>query len=157
MKINKLLTGISAVALISTIVLPVSANEQTTDLTAEIESTYMLTIPTSQKINFQSSTTKIGEVSVSGNIRPNEKVVVSVDKTAFVSNEDKKDVINYSLKTNNNEFTRAEWTEDILHGGVSVTYPLTVTISDQEWKEAHAGTYTSTITFRADIETVTKP
>ena len=158
MKTRKFTMGMTALALMSAMVLPVSAaDKQETVLTTKVDSEFTLTIPMTQAIDFGTTSKEIGEVKVVGNINPDEKVVLTVGKTELVSEKDSKDIIKYALQSSNTDFTGAEWTEDDLRLASPATYPLTVVIDSQAWKEAHAGSYASTITFTAETKTVTQP
>ena len=157
MKTRKFTMGITTLALMSAMVLPISAAKQETVLTTNVDSEFTLTIPMTQAIDFGTTSKEIGEVKVNGNIKPDEKVVLTVGKTELMSDKDSSDIIHYALQNGNVDFTGAEWTEDDLRLASLTTYPLTVVIDSQAWKEAHAGSYASTITFTAETKTVTQP
>jgi len=154
---NKIIASITAFALMTLLALPISASTQITDLTADVPSTYTLSIPISQTIAtiaFGNTTTNIGNVAITGSIRPLEEVAVDVTKTVFESQDNVNDKINYTLTSDGNDFTGATWGESQLRGANPPTYPLTVNITQQEWNKAPAGNYASVITFTAGIRPI---
>lgn len=135
-----------AVVLAGTV--PVSAEEQKTILETTVPSSYTLTIPRSQAIEYGRNVTEIGALSAAGNIRTDETLRVSVEKTPFC-NEEKNHEFTFDLLSGGETFTARSWTEEELDTEQSV--PLSVHIADSVWDEVRAGNYTATLTFTAEI------
>lgn len=148
MKILKTAAG----ALVCTVLLahtvPAEARDQETILETNVASAYTLTIPRSQSIEYGKNVTDIGLLSVTGNIRTDETLQVSVEKTAF-RNEEKDHEFSFELLSGEEAFSGQSWTEEELDTVQSV--PLSVSISETVWDEVQAGSYTAALTFTARI------
>lgn len=157
---KKIIASLIALTLMMAMILPVSADrKQETTLAITVDSTYTLSIPISQSedqplsIGFGTTKTTLYQpLAITGTIRSDEKVVVSVEKTEFTSSEE--NVISYTLTSDGEDFEIAEWDEEDLHRGEKI-YPLEVNISEEEWEAAPAGDYQSVIIFTSKIETKT--
>ncbi len=128
---------------------PVSASEQQTTLNLVIPSTYTMTIPKSQHIEYGKNETQIGTLTVEGNIRPDEALYVSVKKSAF-QNLEKKHSFAFRLLSGSEEFSGRSWSGMELE--TEQTVPLSVSIADTVWDEVQAGNYTAALTFTAEIQ-----
>lgn len=158
---RKVMVGLTVVALMGVTALPVSAQDNTeskdTTITANIQSTYTLTIPSETQIAFESPSTDLnGKLKVAGNVRNGEEVIVTVSKTAF-HNEEQGTDLPYMLvnKEDGKVFTDMTWDEDTLRAGLTGTgkeVQLSVNIKETDWKTAEAGEYEGTITFTADLQ-----
>lgn len=127
---------------------PASAEEQKTTLEATVPSSYTLTIPKSQAIEYGRELTDIGSLSVIGNIRTDEVLRVSVEQSAF-RNEEKNHSFSFRLLSGSEIFQGQSWNGTELE--TEQTVPLSVSIEDPVWDEAQAGNYTATLTFTAEI------
>ncbi|KAB5606249.1 hypothetical protein [Bifidobacterium jacchi] len=142
------------------------SNEQAgeTQLNATVESTYTLTIPRDTQIAFETETTPLDALKVTGNV--NDEVVTVTAETSGVldaTNRDDKAAIAYTLNAGEPTVASPEdglvWSEDelragFLNDGDAKTVPLTVAIDAADWAVAKAGTYAGTITFTAEITDV---
>ena len=153
MKAKKIIALLSAVVLMGSAALPVAASEtKTTTLQAAIPSTYTLSIPLAQSITLDATSTDIGIIEVTGNIKPTEKVVVTVDAPEFKNKDKAGDTIAYTLVAGDTVFTEAQWSESDLQSATPATYDLAVKIAEEQWNNASAGNYEAVITFTATIK-----
>lgn len=150
MRIGKITAGLAVLILMGTRVLPVYAQEKKTELTIHIPSTYTLSIPMNQTISLNTATAEIGTAAITANLKSDEQVVVTVEKTAFEA-RNTEDTISYQLQSDGNQVSSLTWSEAEARKEKAKTYPLTVIIDETEWKQAHAGDYTATITFTAEV------
>lgn len=153
MKKKYLASLVLAIAL-SVLSLPVSAagiTSQTTTLTTTIDSSYTMSIPMNQTISLNTITTEIGAVAVTGNLKTDEEVAVTIEKTAFTT--ENTGTIPYRLLSEGNAVASLTWSEAEARNDAPKSYPLTVTIDEEQWRQARAGDYTATITFTAEIQT----
>lgn len=158
---KKIIAGITYAMLMGAMVLPVSAEE--TPVTATVDSSYELTIPARTDIAYNAtSTTLNGIVTVKGNVLPNQIVTVSATPGALHNNEQNTD-LPYTLVISDTtqQFSSDTWNEiqlrDRLNGGDGKTVSLSINITEKDWKNAEAGTYTGNITFTAELSPVTNP
>lgn len=140
--------GALALAVILAGAAPASAEERQTTLAATVPSSYTLTIPKSQTIEYGRDLTEIGALSVKGNIRTDENLRVSVEKSAF-RNEEKNHSFSFRLLSGSALFLERSWSGTELE--TEQTVPLSVSIEDSAWDEAQAGNYTATLIFTAEI------
>lgn len=159
MKTRKIAMGLTALALMGAMALPVSAQDNTetkdTTIKANIQSTYTLTIPAETTIDFEATSTNLtGALKVTGNVLPTQEVEVTAQAKAF-HNEVQNTDLPYKLidKRNNSEFTTATWSEDELRDG-SKELTLSVDITKDAWSVAEAGDYKGSITFTANLQNV---
>ena len=151
--------GLTVVALMGAMALPVSAQDNTeskdTSITAKIQSTYTLSIPASTTIDFEKTSTNLKEtLKVTGNVLPTQEVAVTAKAGAFHNKVQNTD-LPYKLidKRNNSEFTTATWSEDELRDG-SKELTLSVDITKEAWDAAEAGNYEGSITFTANLQDI---
>lgn len=133
-----------------------------TQLNATVESTYTLTIPRSTQIAFESESTTLDDLKVTGNV--NNQVVTVTAKTdglLAATNRTDKATIKYALNAGESAYPADGfvWSEDelragFLNDGDAKTVPLTVAIDSADWAVAKAGTYAGTITFTAEMTDV---
>ncbi|SHH57200.1 hypothetical protein SAMN02745196_00819 [Clostridium collagenovorans DSM 3089] len=159
MKNKKITMGLTALVLMGTMVLPVSAEEKsdTTRIKANVKSTYTLTIPAETTVNFEATSTDLnGALKVKGNVLSTQEVVVNATANDFHNTSQNKD-LPYKLvnKAEGKEFSIATWDEDILRAGLSdgqgKEILLSVDITDDNWNKAEAGDYEGSITFIANL------
>lgn len=149
MKTRKITMGLTALALVGIMALPVSAAETgTTDISTTVNSSYTLTIPKSTTIDFEATSTNLdGDLKVTGNVANGETVTVNALcnplKTAQGVN------LAYKLMNGSDEYSAVTWTETELRDGKNIQ--LSVAIEDTTWKNAKAGTYAGGIVFTADL------
>lgn len=156
---KKIIAGITCAMLIGAMVLPVSAEE--TPVTATVDSTYELTIPAQTDIAYNATSTSLnGIVAVKGNVLPNQIVTVSATPGNLHNSEQNTD-LPYTLVISNTtqQFSSDIWNEtqlrERLNGGEGKTVSLSVNITENDWRNAEAGTYTGNITFTAELSPVT--
>ena len=159
MRAKKITMGLTVVALMGAMALPVSAQDNTeskdTSITAKIQSTYTLSIPASTTIDFEKTSTNLKEtLKVTGNVLPTQEVAVTAKAGAFHNKVQNTD-LPYKLidKRNNSEFTTATWSEDELRDG-SKELTLSVDITKEAWDAAEAGNYEGSITFTANLQDI---
>lgn len=159
MRAKKITMGLTVVALMGAMALPVSAQDNTeskdTSITAKIQSTYTLSIPASTTIDFKETSTNLKEtLKVTGNVLPTQEVVVTAKAGAFHNKVQNAD-LPYKLidKRNDSEFTTATWSEDELRDG-SKELTLSVDITKEAWDAAEAGSYEGSITFTANLQDI---
>lgn len=159
MRAKKITMGLTVVALMGAMALPVSAQDNTeskdTSITAKIQSTYTLSIPASTTIDFKETSTNLKEtLKVTGNVLPTQEVAVTAKAGAFHNKVQNTD-LPYKLidKRNNSEFTTATWSEDELRDG-SKELTLSVDITKEAWDAAEAGSYEGSITFTANLQDI---
>lgn len=140
-------------------VLPVhgaEGSEHTTDLKAEVTSSYILTIPKETTIAYQTLSNKLnGVLSVKGNVKANEKVVVTAATKPLHCTAQDKD-LPYKLMNGSAEFTQAEWNEEELRKeleaeGTGKNLQLTADITKDAWDAAEAGSYEGSVMFKAEL------
>ncbi|WP_455683694.1 hypothetical protein [Thomasclavelia sp.] len=155
---KQMISGVLGIAMLSMLVLPVHAEEQSGDTTikATITSTYTLTIPQETPIDFNAETTNLAsKLKVTGNVLPTQKVDVTATPGNFHNNVQNTD-LPYTLKDDNGNFTGASWNADELRAGLEgegkgKEIGLTINIAKSDWNQAKAGDYTGTITFTAQM------
>lgn len=135
-----------------------------TQLNTTVESTYTLTIPQSTQIAFESGSTTLDDLKVTGNV--NNQIITVTAKTdglLAATNRADKATIKYALNAGESaEAYPADgfvWSEDELRAGFlndanAKTVPLAVNIDSADWAVAKAGTYAGTITFTAEMTDV---
>lgn len=160
MRAKKITMGLTVLALMGTMALPVSAQEteQTKDttITANVQSTYTLSIPADTTVKFEATSTDLsGKLKVSGNVLPTQEVVVTAQADTFHNTAQNTD-LPYKLMNGSEEFTTATWDENTLRAGLQeeqgTAIQLSIAIDESDWKTAEAGDYTGTITFTANLQ-----
>lgn len=164
MRAKKFAMGLTALALMGMIVLPVSAQDtqqaEDTTIRANVASTYTLTIPAETEIAFEATSTDLaGALKVTGNVLPSQEVVVTAQAKEFHNTAQDKD-LPYTLinKADTQVFTTDKWNEDDLRAGLDgdgqgKEIQLSIDITKENWDKAEAGDYEGTITFTADLQT----
>ncbi|MDO4341089.1 MAG: hypothetical protein Q4C91_23945 [Eubacteriales bacterium] len=158
---RKLAALLTAAALTGSIAAPMgvwAADTQTgkTDLNAEVDSTYKLTIPAQTTLTFGAASTKLdGVLKVSGNVDVDEKVTVTATSNAL-KNASHKVELPYTLMNGQAAFTTANWSETELREGLEgdgkgKELQLSVAITKDAWEAAKAGSYAGSITFTAEL------
>ena len=113
-----------------------------------VPSEYTVEIPADTRIPYGEPEYPIGEVrAVKARLAPGEEIVVACEKNEFIHLQDAGQSIRYTLADQTGSpFTefRTSTTDD--YAGLSVV------IEPQEWEQAAAGDYSSTITFRISCE-----
>lgn len=161
---NKAIAGAMSMMLLCAAVMPVSAaapEDQTssTQLNAEVDSKYTLTIPSTTNIQFNELSTKLdGELKVTGNVDTDEQIVVKATANPLTKTSGEK--IDYKLTDGTTDFTGAVWNEAELRAGLAnaegqKAIDLFIEITQDEWNQAKAGSYTGNVTFVASLDTVT--
>lgn len=127
-----------------------------TTVTANVASSFVLSIPASTTINYGVERTKMsGSLKVTGNVDTNEQVTVAVE-TSPLHNQTHNENIIYTVtasETGEDAFTGDAWTETELRDETK-EIPLYVLISGDAWDQAKAGDYEGTVTFTAQLSTV---
>lgn len=152
---KKLFAGMLATTMGLALALPVYAEDKTTDLKADVPSSYTLTIPEKTDISYGSESVDLkGILKVSGNVRTTEIVKVSAvsNPLTLVGGTE---TLPYTLKSGENPFTSATWSETDLRDGLAgagKSFQLSVAIDKTVWETAKAGTYNGGIVFTAELK-----
>lgn len=139
--------------------LPISAADQsgTTDLSATVDATYMLTIPSNTAISYGAKSTLLpGELKVKGNVQKGQSITVTASPTALHNDSQNTD-ISYTLKKDAIPFTSDTWNEQELRDGLvnnasAKKDMLSIAIDASAWNSAKAGSYKGTIIFSAQLK-----
>ena len=160
---RKITMGLTTLALMGVMALPVSAQGNTenkdTTIKATIQSTYKLTIPAETTIDFEATSTNLdGVLRVTGNVLPSQEVEVTAKAGAFHNAVQNKD-LPYKLVNEENEFQNATWNETELRNGFeneedAKEIQLSIAIEESDWQFAEAGDYEGNITFTANLQNV---
>ena len=163
MRAKKIITGVTAFALMGAVALPVSAQDNTetkdTTIKANIQSTYTLTIPAETDIAFEATSTSLnGTLKVTGNVLPSQEVEVTAQAKDFHNHAQNAD-LPYKLMNGQEEFKIATWNETELRNGFENSQnakeiQLSIAIEESNWKTAKAGDYEGSITFTANLQNV---
>ena len=162
-KSRKLAALLTAAVLMGSLAVPAgvwAADQQTesSDLIAEVSSTYQLKIPAQTTLSFGAQTTKLnGVLKVSGNVDVDQKVTVTATANALQNTSHGTELAYTLLDGEQNLFQTADWSEEELRAGLEgdgkgKEIPLSVAITEETWKAAKAGTYEGSITFTAELE-----
>lgn len=157
MKTRKITMGLTAFVLMGAMALPVSAQELqktgNTEVTANVASDYVLTIPAKTEIAFNATSTNLaGTLKVTGNVLPTQEVKVTATPNAL-HNEVQNTDLPYTLKKGAEIFTADTWNETELREETKAVQ-LSIAITEAEWNKAEAGNYTGSITFTANLQDV---
>lgn len=152
-----MITGFTALMLMGTMALPVSAQELQktgdTEVTANVASDYVLTIPAKTEIAFNATSTDLaGTLTVTGNVLPTQEVEVTATPNAL-HNEAQNTDLPYTLKKDSETFIADTWNETELREETK-DVQLSIAITEAEWNKAEAGNYTGSITFTANLKDV---
>lgn len=117
-----------------------------TTLTTEKAATYIVVIPESAEITFDTEVNPIGAIEYrEGNLEPDAYVTVTLsDQTALANKVDDQYTIPYQVSNEGEEFEQIVYTEETASGTQT---PLTVDITKAAWENAKAGNYEATLTF----------
>lgn len=120
-----------------------------TTLTTEKAATYIVVIPESAKITFDTEENPIGAIEYKeGNLEPDAYVTVTLsEQTALANKEDAQYTIPYQVSKEGEEFKQVVYTEETL---AETQTPLTVDITKEAWEKAKAGNYEATLTFEIE-------
>lgn len=151
---KRVLAGIISVMMMTTMALPVSAQEGSTAVKATVDSTYILTVPAETTIVYGAENTSLsGKLKVTGNVLPTEEVRVTAS-CGEMYNTAQHTNLTYELQNEDSAaFSSAVWSEPELRGEAK-EIGLKIYIAGDAWKQAKAGSYTGTITFTAELGTV---
>lgn len=135
--------------------IPLSASTvalaDTTELTANFESNYILNIPSNQTITEKN--VNIGDLYVTGDIAPDQIVRVTTEVNQF-ERVGSNDVLPFTLKYNQSTDELADYSfaeTDILAGS-ETKLDLWSDIKDVDWTNAKAGEYKGSIVFTAELK-----
>lgn len=128
----------------------INAAAQTTELTANFQSDYVLNIPANQTITERNA--EIGNLFVTGDIAPNQVVDVSVTTNKFVrvgSNDD----LDFTLKYDNSskDLSTYAFSEADIQKDSEKKLDLWTDITENDWSNAKAGEYNGSIIFTANL------
>lgn len=134
--------------------------EKTVDLSAEVASTFTLTIPAATEITFGDLKTDLaGELKVTGNVDTDEQVTVTAVVNPLHNDSHNEDIV-FELKAGETAFQSAVWSETELREGLAdeaavKKIVLSVHIGQSAWDQAKAGAYAGSVTFTAALGDVT--
>ena len=132
-------------------------------ITTEIDPTYIVTIPADTTVAFNDLTTDFGSVELTqARLDPNKQVVVTVDTDGELNNAaDAEKVIPYTVMA---QYATGEEGEEYVPFDVSgndltfdtagQAFAMTIEISEDDWNQAYAGSYSDTVTFNVSYEDV---
>ena len=129
------------------------AEDQTgrTTVSATIESSYLLTIPSDQTIPFGAKRTELSSsLKVTGNIAAGKAVTVTAT-TSAMSCPDQDTTIPFTLQKNGAVFNGETWTDAELRAATPKELTLSVVVSESDWNAAKAGEYAGYIVFNAAL------
>lgn len=137
------------------ILLPVTSfgEEKEVELTAEIPSTYTLTIPATTKvIPANQEITDLGSVKVEGSLAPNQAVNVTTTKTALTHKSSNLTIPFTLISAQSSEWTQESWNESEAADAKAI--PLKVKITPADWRAAKPGQYAGKIVFSSEIAAI---
>ncbi|MCD7762992.1 MAG: hypothetical protein LUI14_07300 [Lachnospiraceae bacterium] len=121
----------------------------TTTISTSITPTYTVTIPADTTIAFNATSTSIGNITLSSaQLDPGYAVKVSASAGALENAADASKTIPYALNSDGSAFTSAQFTAKGEYAA------LTVDITEDDWNNAYAGSYSDTITFTVEYISV---
>lgn len=149
---KKMISAILALSLASTTATSVCAINVTQDnslpqnvdttITTTIEPSYIVEIPDSVSIPFNSNTTSLGTIKATKlQIEPNKTISVSAKAGSLLNQVDKTSMIPYKIMNGDAEFS------SIVLADLNTKAGLTVDVTSAAWNSAPAGNYSGTITF----------
>lgn len=147
---KKLVTAALAATLAVGCAMPAFAETHVTELKANIQSTYTVSIPAATTLTEGKVETELSALKVNGNLAPGAKVKVTAAKSDFVRTGSWGDRFAFELLSNGRPFTEATWSENDARNGKSVD--LTVQVPKTTWDDAKAGEYTASITFTVTMQ-----
>lgn len=172
---RRFISGLSALAIMAMPITafaaaePTEINEhsdpQSADvlITTEIAPTYIVTIPADTTVAFNDLTTDFGEVELTqARLDPGKQVVVTVDTDGELNNEaDDSKIIPYLVTA---QFATGEVGEEYMPFDVNdneltfdtagQAFAMEIQITEDDWNQAYAGSYSDTVTFNVSYEDV---
>lgn len=142
------LVSIFALATISS--MGIQGNADTTELTANFQSDYVMHIPLGQEITDKQ--TNIGDLYITGDIAPTHAVEVEVATNQFVR-KNSSDVLDFTLMYDNStaELESYLFNEEDIQAGSETKVDLWTNITQTDWDNAKAGEYNGSIIFTANL------
>ena len=143
---KKAIPFLLALALVCSLSLPaLAANTESgsTLLTTEVGTTYIVSIPTSQEIDYGATSTALTPLTLTtANLPAGGKVrVTPAAANTYTLSNGATGTIDYALKSGDNAFTSADLDE------VGEAISLSIAITEAEWNAAESGNYTGTLGF----------
>lgn len=167
---KKAITFVVAFAMLLSLATVASAAENTTTLTTTVPAaTYTMNIPADQKIEFGSTETIIGNVTVpeSSGFANGKNLKVTITWEDFTCNNVSTTIpfLVYANATGGNRYSLNNGGSIFFEGGygtslsTSARHPggtyfvdnLSISVSSEAWGKALAGEYSATITFTAEV------
>ncbi len=122
-----------------------------TRVSATVESSYTLTIPSDQSIAFGATKTDLSSpLKVTGNVGAGKTVTVTAVTQALTC-PDQDTVIPFTLQKDGAAFTSEVWTDEELRADTPKELTLSVVIAESDWNAAKAGAYAGSIVFSAAL------
>ncbi|MFK4878539.1 hypothetical protein ACI1UB_05795 [Lactococcus petauri] len=150
----KFKNSISKLTLVALGLLPMTFGSPTlaeeTELTANFDSDYILTIPANQTITEKN--VNIGDLYVTGNIAPDQMIKVT-SKVKHFERVGSNEILPFTLKYSNSTEVLESYNfgeEDIV-SGTEKKLDLFTDINDNDWSNAKAGEYKGSIVFTATL------
>lgn len=150
---KKLISGISALAIMAAMAVPFSAfaadDNRGAVISTEIAPTYLVTIPADLKVPLNQEKTDFGAVKLDkAQLEPNKCIKVTlISDNLLKHTADQTKTLAYTV----NEKTEAETvftSAEYLKAGEKTD--LTIGITKAEWEKAYAGVYSNTVTFKIE-------
>lgn len=122
-----------------------------TTITADITSTYTMTIPAQTKqIVMNTELTELGPLKIDGNLDPAKLIKVEATKTDLTNQANAAQKIPFLLvDSSNTPWASATWNAD--EADAKQEIPLQVKIDQSAWKAAKPGKYKGSIVFTSSI------
>lgn len=152
---KKRLTGILTAALCLSMAVPAFAKEinqdtnpntGTTTLTTSKSASFVVVIPETAEIAFDTEVNSIGDIEYKeGNLEPDAYVTVTLSEQTLLANSaDNRYAIPYEIKSGETVFETVTYNESTEPGTKT---PLTANITKEAWEAAKSGDYTARLTF----------
>ncbi len=144
-KLGFLLAGVIPLSVSTTVL------ADTTELTANFESNYILNIPSNQTITDKN--VNIGDLYVTGDIAPDQTVKVTTVVNQF-ERVGSNDVLPFTIKYNQStdELADYSFSETDILAGSETKLGLWSDINEEDWSNAKAGEYKGSIVFTAELK-----
>lgn len=152
---KKMLAGILTAALCLSMAVPAFAKEinqdtdpntGTTTLTTSKSATYVVVIPETAEIVFDTEVNPIGDIEYKkGNLEPDAYVTVTLsEQTSLANSVDNSYTIPYEIMSGEEVFEAVTYDESTKP---ETKTPLTANITKEAWEAAKSGDYSATLTF----------
>lgn len=130
------------------------AQEASMDVELNLPSTYTVTIPANQEIQFKQIMTKLETpLVVEGNIAPDKKVQVKVELQSFIHKELPNSTLEFQLwDQKSHEWKGTNCFAKDLENNQQKRIFLNLVISEEVWQKAEPGTYEGSIIFTSSIQ-----